>query len=140
MKDRRTQAHQRRSKQQQPIALRHAEDNQADEARAHADRQRVGHRSLIRVHADCRLQQRGRHLEREGQKPDLHEIEPVIGLQDRVDRGQQRLHHVVDHVANRDGDNDRQRGFRGERAGGGDSGVGQERSSGQVLHQQVNSH
>ena len=75
--------------------------------RGHADRQRIGHRPLVGEHADGRLQQRGGELEREGQEPDLHEIEPVVLLEDRIDRRQQRLHHIVDAVADADRDDDR---------------------------------
>ena len=35
----------------------------------------------------------------QGQQADLHEIEPVAVLEDRIDRRQQRLHDVVDEVA-----------------------------------------
>jgi hypothetical protein len=45
-------------------------------------------------------------LEGQAEQPDLHEVQPVIGLEDRVDRRQQRLHHVIEEVAERHRDDD----------------------------------
>ena len=45
------------------------------------------------------LQQRGSDLIRQSQQPDLAEIQVERGFQDRVDRGQQRLNHVVQQMA-----------------------------------------
>ena len=39
-------------------------------------------------------------------QPDLHEVEPVAVLEDRIDRRQQRLHDVIDEVADGDGEDD----------------------------------
>ncbi len=53
----------------------------------HRRRQRKRHRPAIGDDADGGLQQRGRNLKGEGQKADLHEIERVVGLQQRIERG-----------------------------------------------------
>ena len=74
---------------------------------------RVRLRPLVGEETDHGLQQRGRHLEREGQEADLAESEPVVGFQDRINRRQQRLHHVVQQMAEAD------RGEDGERRRGG---------------------
>jgi hypothetical protein len=50
---------------------------------------------LVGVVADDRLEQRGDQLIGERDKPDLAEIEMEAGLEHRIDRRQQRLHHVV---------------------------------------------
>lgn len=72
----------------------------------HGDGQGEGHGPAIGHHADDRLQQRCGDLKGEGQQPDLHEIERVIGLQQRVKRRQQRLHDVVEHMAEARGSDD----------------------------------
>jgi hypothetical protein len=64
--------------------------------------QRLRHRAAVGGHADERLQDRCRAHEGEGHQPDLREAEREFRLQKRVDRRQERLHHVVDHVAEAD--------------------------------------
>ena len=54
---------------------------------------------LVGIDADQRLEQRGGQLESERDKTDLSEVERVGILEDRIDRRQQRLHHVVEAVA-----------------------------------------
>jgi hypothetical protein len=58
----------------------------------------MGHRTAVRVVADHGLEQRCRDLEGQGDEPDLSEIERVGLLDDRVDRRDQRLDHVVEQM------------------------------------------
>ena len=69
---------------------------------AHADGERIRHRPAVGVGADQRLQQRRGDLERERDQADLAEVERVVLLQDRVDRRQQRLDHVVQQMREAD--------------------------------------
>ena len=86
-----------------------AEHDQAEEGARHADRQRIGHRPAIGDQSDHRLQQRGGDLEGQRQQADLDEIEIVIRLEQRIERRQQRLHDVVDQMAEADRHHDRNR-------------------------------
>ena len=61
---------------------------------------------FIGVIANQRLQQRGRQLIGQGNHADLHEAEVKIGLQDRVNRQDQRLDHIVEQVRHADGAKD----------------------------------
>ena len=60
---------------------------------------------FIGVIANQRLQ-RGRQLIGQGNHADLHEAEVKIGLQDRVNRQDQRLDHIVEQVRHADGAKD----------------------------------
>ena len=53
----------------------------------------------IGVEADDRLQQRACQLQHERDEAHLREIELEVLLEDRIDRGDQRLHHVVEKMA-----------------------------------------
>jgi hypothetical protein len=88
---------------------------EAQHGRAHADGQRLGHRMAIGGDADDRLEQRGGALEDEGEQADLPELQGEILGEDRIDRRQQRLHDVVEQMAEADGEDD----GVGRRAGGG---------------------
>ena len=68
---------------------------------------------MVGVEPDQRLQQRGGELEREGDQADLGEIQRERGLEHRIHRRQQRLHHVVEQVAEADGEQDRKSGGAG---------------------------
>jgi hypothetical protein len=78
------------------------EQQQTEEGRGHADRQRIGLRLLVGVVADHRLEQRGRELEGQRDHADLREVERVGVLQDRIHRSDQRLHGVVEEVREAD--------------------------------------
>ncbi|MEY9189068.1 hypothetical protein ABH987_002696 [Bradyrhizobium ottawaense] len=82
--------------------MRGTEQQEAEEGRGHADRQRIGLCLLVGVMPDHRLQQRGRELKGERDHADLREVERVGVLQDRIHRGDQRLHGVVEEVREAD--------------------------------------
>ena len=67
----------------------------------------------VGVDADERLQQRGGELEGERDQADLGEARGRNLLEQRIDRRQQRLHHVVEQVAEAQHQQDRHRGTRG---------------------------
>ena len=99
MEDRRADADRRSGDEQRPVALREGEDQEAAEARAHAGRRQPEHRPPVGEQADPRLQQRGRALEDQVHQPDLGEAQPEVRLEHRIERRQQRLDGVVQHVA-----------------------------------------
>ncbi len=104
-------------------------DGQQEHARErerHADRQRIRLRPPVCVEADDRLQQRGGELVGQRDQTDLAEIEVEAALEDRIDRRQQRLHHVVQQVAEAQRRQDAECRARGEGTGAG----GHERRSG----------
>jgi hypothetical protein len=81
----------------------------------------------VGIQADQRLEHRRGHLEGQRDQPDLHEAQVEVALQDRIDRQDQRLHHVVDHVRSADGAEHAERGLGargGLRQGGGGAGHG----------------
>ncbi len=98
MEDRRADADAGRGQQQQRIAAGGGEADEASQGEPHADHHRIRHRMLVGVEPDQRLQQRGRDLEGQRHQPDLTEIERIGGLDDRIDRRDQRLDHVVEQV------------------------------------------
>ncbi len=104
-----TEADQAGSDQQQLEIAGIAEQDQAAQRARHADRQGIGHRPAVGDDADEGLQQRGGDLEGHRQKADLDEVEIVIRLEERVERSKQRLHDIVQHVAEADGHKDRHR-------------------------------
>ncbi len=108
MEDRRADPDQPGRDQKHAVCRRDRQQDQAAEARAHPDGQRVGLRPLVGVDADERLQQRCRHLEGESDQPDLSVVEGERVLEDRVDRRQQRLDRVVEEVRDAERDQDRE--------------------------------
>ncbi len=106
MEDRRTEPNQHRAKDKHRIAVRVGQNDKAYERGSHADRQRIGQRASVGIHADQRLQQRSSPLESQGEQADLPEVEMVAVLQQRINRGKQRLHHIVDEMAQADRQND----------------------------------
>ena len=99
MEDRRTDADEAGADHQNLETMGKSKRDEAGAGGQHGDGQGERHRPAIRHHADNGLQQRGGDLKSEGKQADLHEIERVIGFQQRIKRRQQRLHDVVQHVA-----------------------------------------
>ncbi len=104
MKGRRSDADERRGGEQKRIGRRQRQADQSEEGEHHADRQRIGHLAAIGVGADQGLQQRRRHLEHEGDEADMGEVQIEGRFQVGIDRLQQRLHHVVQRMAEADGE------------------------------------
>jgi hypothetical protein len=102
MKHRRAQSDQCGRNQDHGILPGHAEQQQAEEGRSHADRKRERLRLLVGEMPDQRLQQRRGELERQRDHADLGEVERIARFQERIDRGNQRLHGVVEEVREAD--------------------------------------
>ena len=79
-------------------------------ADAHAEHERIGRGVAVGVVADHRLQHRGSELKGEGDEPDLTKVEGEILLEHGIDRHDQRLDHIVQHVTDADGGEHRDRG------------------------------
>ena len=90
------------AKQHHAVTGRDRHQQKSDEGRGHAEHERIGRRIPVGVIADERLQHRRRALEREGDEPDLREVEIERGLEHRIERHDQGLDHVVQHVADAD--------------------------------------
>ncbi len=124
MKDRRPDTHERDSDENSDVGRRACQQQQADQGEPHPDCQRIGLRPLVGDQPDDRLQQRCGDGVREGNEPNLAEVQTVGGLQNRVDRGEDRLQQVVQTVAETDCAQDAERslGCRRTWPGGGSSG------------------
>ena len=110
---------QRRRKEQHGIAVRHRQHHQPDQRGPHPGRQRERHRLLVGEHADERLQQGCGQLEHQRDQADLREIQRVGLLEHWVHRRDQRLHHVVEQMAEAERQQHRKRGARCGRPGRG---------------------
>ena len=97
--------------EQQGEGRRDRQQQQADEREDHSDGKRVGHRLAVGVVSDDRLKEGRGDLEGEGDEADLGEVEMEGCFEDGVDRGEERLHHVVEDVAEADGRQDAEHGF-----------------------------
>ena len=82
------------------------EEEQAGEGEGHADGQSEGARGAVSEMADEGLEERGGDLVGEGEEADLGEVEVEGGFEDGIDGGQERLHHVVEEVAEAGGGED----------------------------------
>ena len=67
----------------------------------------------VGIAADERLQDRGGHLEDERDETDLGERKTEFGFEQRIDRRNHRLHHVVEQMGDADEQQDRRRSFAG---------------------------
>ncbi len=110
MKHRRSDAHQSGGREQRRERRRAGEHEQPDHGEGHADDQRIGRRAAVGVVADERLQQRRRHLLRQGHQPDLGEGQGKRGFEQRINGRNQRLDGVVEQVRSGDGAEHRERG------------------------------
>ena len=102
VKHRRTQSDQRCRDQDDAVAMRDAEQEQAEEGKTHAYREREWLRLLVGEMPDDGLQQRRGELERQRDHADLREVQRVIVLEDRIGRGDQRLHGVIEEMREAD--------------------------------------
>ena len=101
----------RSSQQERRKRQRHGQQQQTYESTNHAERQGVGHGPAVSILADKRLQDRCRHLEREGQQTDLTEVQMKLSFENGVDRWQQRLHRVIQEMAKAHCQNDAKNGL-----------------------------
>jgi hypothetical protein len=99
---RRSDAHEPGRDEEQRQARCCRQQEKPHEAEAHARHERIRARAPVGVEAHERLQDRGRELVGEGDQPELREREPERLLQHGVDRDEQGLPHVVQHVAGAD--------------------------------------
>ena len=103
MEDRRARPHQRSREQNRLEIGCNRQRHQPDHGEPHANRERIGLGMLVGVKTHERLQERGRRLVGQGDKPDLSEREIESTLEQRIDRKDQRLHHVVQEVGKAQG-------------------------------------
>src|SRR5690349_17536753 len=106
MEDRRPDAEQARTDEQDLVAVSDGEYGQPGEREERAARQSKRRRTAIRVQANEWLQQRRRDLISEGHQANLNERESELNLEIRIDRRQQRLQHVIEQMTEADRDED----------------------------------
>jgi hypothetical protein len=123
VKDRRPDADQRDGDQDRDKTGGGGEQQKSGECESHADGERIRLRVRVGIDADQGLEERGGDLKGCGDHPDLAEIEVVGGLEDRINGGDDGLHHVVEEMAEGDGGEDAESGGFG-RAGDGEGGGG----------------
>jgi len=110
VKHRRPHADQRGGGKYGSIARGKRDQDEADERGAHAEHERIGRGVAVGDIADPGLEHRSGELEGEGDESDLAEVEREVLLQHGVDRHDQRLDHVVQHVADADSGEHRDHG------------------------------
>ena len=98
MKDRGTGSHQRCGDQHNGIAACDRKQQQTDQRRAHADREREGLRTFVCVKAHRWLQQRGGELKGERDQPNLREVKIELCFKKGVERWDERLNQVVEQM------------------------------------------
>src|SRR5712664_3879619 len=97
-------AHEGRGGENGSVAGGQRQSQQSGQADAHANRERVRLRAPVRIETDKRLEDGGGQLQREGNQAHLAEIKMEGVLEERIDRGDQRLQRVVQEVAEADGE------------------------------------
>jgi len=116
MKDRRSCSNDGRSQQQQAECWRQRQHQNSRERKAHSHCERIRHGPLVGVEPDQRLQKTCHHLVGERQQSDLAEVQMKGALENGIDRRQQRLHHVIDEMADADRGQDAQDETRSSRS------------------------
>ena len=117
MEDRRAHADQHGGEQDGGICRGSGHQEKADQGEADAGGERIRLRAAIGIQAHEGLQHGRRALEGQGDEADLAEGQAVGALEDGVERGHQRLHHVVQQVAEAQRQDDRERGAEGGSGG-----------------------
>ena len=102
MENGRARADQPDCQEQQPVIWYHGQREYPEKGASHAEGQGKGQGMAIGVKANQRLQQRSRGLEGKGDQPDLGEAEIEPTLDQRIQRQDQRLHHVVEKMRHTD--------------------------------------
>lgn len=103
MKNRRTHANQGGAGEQHPVTWRKCQEYEACQGTAHPDGQGIGFGMVIGIEPNQRLQQGCRNLVSQGDQADLCEAEAEDTLQQRVDRRDQGLEHIVQKMRKTDG-------------------------------------
>jgi len=93
---------QRSPDQHQPIAVRQRQYGQPREREERATGQGERCRALVCIQSDDRLKYRRRDLIGQRDQADLAKAQPQPRLEARIDRRKQRLHHVIEQVAEAD--------------------------------------
>jgi hypothetical protein len=94
--------------------MREGEDEQSRQREHHAGRERVRLGASIGVVPDERLQDRCDELVRKRDQTDLGEAQLKLGLEQRIQRGQQGLQKIVEKVSDAQRDQDVKRGSGGQ--------------------------
>ena len=110
MKHRRAHADQGRGQQQCRQLAGHRQQDQPAERAGHTHRQRIGLGPPVGIQADDRLQQRCRDLVGQRDQADLAETQVMTAFEHRIQREDQRLHHVVQQMGKTDGEQNREYG------------------------------
>ena len=92
---RRAEAHDAHRQEYEHIVFGEREHEQSGEREAHADGERIGARMAVGRESGEGLQNGGCHLKDERDNADLREREVELVLEDRIDRRNDRLYHVV---------------------------------------------
>ena len=96
----RAEAYDAHSQQYEQIVLGERKHEQSGECEAHADGERIGARMAVGRQSGEGLQNGGCHLKDERYDTYLREREVELVLEDRIDRRNDRLYHVVQKVRN----------------------------------------
>jgi uncharacterized membrane protein YebE (DUF533 family) len=91
--------------------------DQSPQRQRHPEAKRIGQGAAVGIVADQGLQDRRRALKHEGDQADLPERQRQFALQHRIDRRDQRLHQIIQHMAKGDCRDDRQNGRLGPQGG-----------------------
>ena len=100
MKHRRTQTHDAHRQKNQEIILGKCEQEQTHQGEAHANGESVRLRALVGIKPGEWLQDGRSHLEDQRDDANLCKREVELILHNRVDRGDNRLNHIIQEVRN----------------------------------------
>lgn len=95
MEDRGARANKRGAKEQYGVAGRKSQHEQPGQGRTHSDRKGVWDRVMVGVEPDKGLQHGGRDLVGQCYQSDLGKTQVKGTLEQRIDRQDERLEHVV---------------------------------------------
>src|SRR5437870_11279520 len=98
MEDRRAHADQCSGEEEQGEGGGDREQQETEKREDHPDGKGGWHRFPVGVVSDDWLKEGRCDLEGEGDEADLGEVEMEGCFEDGVDRGEERLHHVVEHM------------------------------------------
>ena len=113
MEDRRAHADQHGGEEDRGIRRGAGHQEETDEGEADARGQGIRLRVTVGIEADHGLQHGGRALKGQGDETHLAEGQAVGVLEDGIERGHQRLHHVVEQMAEAQRQDDREGGADG---------------------------